>query len=881
LGIPIALIFFAVSRLRTALLTLCALSGAASAAAPAVEGEILVKLAGSVSWHDAQLFLARTGGTVVGHGAGTDYYRVYYPKGSVALAAATALSTSPRVYEAVPNRICNASGIGTSPTAPLQQYQWNLPAMRVDPFEPAARADGVTVAVLDTGVAYESYQDDRGTYEVAPDLAAVEFVPGYDFINGDAHANDDQRHGTHVASVIAATSGTTPMVRGVTLMPIKVLDAHSAGTELALAEGIIFAADNGADVINMSLAFPPGYFPSRMLSQAVDHAARKGVIMVAAAGNDAAGVVAYPAGFRDVIAVGASSLSSRFRARPGWGGVFEALIPAPYQNHGFKLDVLAPGGRIDGDANGDGFPEAILGQTFRPGQPTNFGYAFYAGTSQAAAEATGVVAAMKGADPTLDAFRARAYLTETAGQLGGFLSDNSGRGRLRASAALVAAAHPGRTDRTRVFANPIVTLHERGGRRTARALVEVLDDSGRPMRLAFVFGTFTGGAYATQVAFTGFDGVARFESPALTGQVVAFQVDAVAGIDRGLVFDRPQGFIRIDAVSLAMLSDFGAGIGTSPTGAGSGRTAAQAGDAGQADGIGTSPTEPTPATGDEANGIGTSPTEPAPPTGDEADGIGTSPTEPAPPTTDDSDGIGTSPTLPTPIASNGIGTSPTLATPTNAPLSLAFDPALFAGTGYRRTLLLPNFSWALAIVPMAVAVDEEWFLATFPGAAARRVVSHGRGVAGSPFHFDPSSFPTAVAVPDGDRFPLVVLTYTSGIGTSPTGIGTSPTGIGTSPTGIVVDGFAPGMDRAAANAMTETLSGWYLADAGLGPPPVPGPRVGPQVFGQLHRLYLGYTGFARKDTAQSVTAYGTALTAAGMSLASSGQGRGAGELQTP
>jgi hypothetical protein len=214
-------------------------------------------------------------------------------------------------------------------------------------------------------------------------------------------------------------------------------------------------------------------------------------------------------------------------------------------------------------------------------------------------------------------------------------------------------------------------------------------------------------------------------------------------------------------------------------------------------------------------------------------------------------------------------------------LSVGFDPALFAGTGYRRTLLLPNFSWALAIAPMAVGVDEEWFLATFPGAATRRVVSYGRGQAGSPFRFDARSFPAAVAVPDGDRFALVVLTYTSGIGTSPTGIGTSPTGIGTSPTGIVVDPLAAGMDRATANAMTQTLSGWYLADAGLGAPPVPGPGVGPGTFEQLHRLYVGYTGFASRDSAQSVTAYGTALTAAGLSLASSGQGRGAGELQTP
>src|SRR5262249_54996582 len=239
-----------------------------------------------------------------------------------------------------------------------------------------------------------------------------------------------------------------------------------------------------------------------------------------------------------------------------------------------KLDVLAPGGVIDGDANGDGFPEAVLAQTFVAGGAADVRVAFYAGTSQAAAEVTGLVAAMKAIDPTLDGFRARALLTETADELDGWLSDESGRGRVAADDVLRVVRRPSsRHVRPRYFADPIVTLHDRNGGTVARARVEIVGQDGAPVRFAFVFGTFTGGANDAQVGFTGFDGVAAFVSPPLSGKVVAFQVDAVAAFDwRGVTFDRPQGFIRIDAVSLAMLAAFGDGIGTSPTGIGTSPT---------------------------------------------------------------------------------------------------------------------------------------------------------------------------------------------------------------------------------------------------------------------------------------------------------------------
>ena len=101
----------------------------------------------------------------------------------------------------------------------------------------------MVVAVLDTGIAYEDF----GPYRKAPDFGTTVFVPGFDFINNDTHANDDNFHGTHVASVIAeATNNATGgagLAFGTALMPVKVLDDEGFGDTFAIAEGIDFAAD--------------------------------------------------------------------------------------------------------------------------------------------------------------------------------------------------------------------------------------------------------------------------------------------------------------------------------------------------------------------------------------------------------------------------------------------------------------------------------------------------------------------------------------------------------------------------------------------------------------------------------------------------------------
>jgi len=250
------------------------------------------------------------------------------------------------------------------------QYQWNFDDAAMGGVEAeeaweVSNGAGVVVAIIDTGIAYENYS----IYRRAPDLAGTAFSAGYDFVNGDAHPNDDNGHGTHVAGTVAQTTGNAAgaagLAYGATLMPIKVLGKNGSGSYSDVAAGIRFAADNGAEVINLSLGGPVG---ATYLEEALAYAYEKGVLIVAATGNDGAGSLAYPAAYNNyVIAVGATRYDQ---------------TKADYSNYGPGLDLVAPGGDLNIDQNSDGYGDGILQQTFG-GNVRNFGYYFYQGTSMA------------------------------------------------------------------------------------------------------------------------------------------------------------------------------------------------------------------------------------------------------------------------------------------------------------------------------------------------------------------------------------------------------------------------------------------------------------------------------------------------------------------
>ena len=545
-----------------------------TARGPAIASELVLRLALGDEETAAELVAAH-GGAIVWRGPRTGAYLARFVDDAAARSAWSALAQRPEVLDVSRNLVADGTGLSSSPGSPIQ---WNLPAMGLYPGFRSGDASGVQVAVLDTGVAYEDFEDARGVYALAPDLAGVEFHPGHDFVHDDAHPNDDHGHGTHVTGVMASTGSLEAVAPGVEIMPIKVLDRRNRGTELALAEGILFAAEQGADIANMSLSFAPAYFPSRFLQDAVDQASADGVVLIAAAGNHDRDVVTYPAAFREVIAVGASQLEPDIRIgseEAPWWRAARHLERASYSNRGYLIDVAAPGGSITQDLDGDGNPEAILAQSFAAADPTLFEYTFYAGTSQAAAHVSGAAALALARNPDLEPEEVRALLGETARReiWREPLSAGTGRGFVSGFwSSLFAESRLATRARAHHSASVRLSLVEDGDGRVARASVEVVDREGRPARGVEVFASFTGGVFESVRGMTDGDGRVQFRSSRLSDpRVVAFQVEAVVSGRRWWKeVDRPGGFVRIDSCSLDLLARFadevaeGSGLSSSP-----------------------------------------------------------------------------------------------------------------------------------------------------------------------------------------------------------------------------------------------------------------------------------------------------------------------------
>ena len=309
----------------------------------------------------------------------------------------SALAGDPAVAAVEPDLRRRASGEDPY----LQKAQRStMDAIRWTASLPGVPGGDLVVAVVDSGVAPDH-----------PDLKG-RVLAGYDAL-GLGSTDDHARHGTQVAGIIAAIAGNDLGVAGVAsgarILPVRVLGQDGYGYDSDIAQGVRWAADHGADVINLSLA---GYGSTTVLRDAVAYAHAAGAVVVAASGNGAGGHVAYPASYPHVVSV---------------GGVDGSLDPMGNSQWNEYLDLMAPGWRVmTTDAHGD----------LRSYWPA-------AGTSFSAAFVSAAAARVRAQNPGWGPDQVARRLTSTATDIGPHgWDERSGWGVLDLTRALGGTARP-------------------------------------------------------------------------------------------------------------------------------------------------------------------------------------------------------------------------------------------------------------------------------------------------------------------------------------------------------------------------------------------------------------------------------------------------------
>ncbi|WP_127575394.1 S8 family peptidase [Paenibacillus barengoltzii] len=267
----------------------------------------------------------------------------------------------PGSYYYEDDQVSDTQGTEETPEIPndllFSEYQWNLPIIETNRgWKLSKGSNDVIVAVVDTGVDLKH-----------PDLQG-RLLKGYNVINPDQEPTDDVGHGTHVAGIISANvnngEGIAGMMWGGKILPVKALDQSGSGTTYSVAQGIIWATDHGAKVINMSLG---NYADAQFLHEAIKYAYERDVVLIAATGNDNTERPGYPAAYPEVLSVSATDYN---------------MQKASFSNYGDYIDVMAPG-------------ESIA-STYPDNQ-----YAALSGTSMASPHVAALAALIRSVNPDL------------------------------------------------------------------------------------------------------------------------------------------------------------------------------------------------------------------------------------------------------------------------------------------------------------------------------------------------------------------------------------------------------------------------------------------------------------------------------------------------
>lgn len=358
---------------------------------PFVQGEFLVKFKPGSAADAVRNLNAENQATDIDSIRALGVTRMRVPTGSSVGEKVNAYKRNPNVQYAEPNFLATEEDIPNDPG--FSTVQWNLTKVQApQAWDISKGSRSVPIAIIDSGI-LPSHEDFSG-----------KLLAGFNFVDGNTTLTDTTGHGSIVAGSAGVNTnngvGIAGLARENPLMPLQVTDSTGSASYYNISQAIVFAADNGAKVINISLG---GVAESSLVTDAVTYAWGKGLVIVAAAGNNGTTGILYPAAQSPVLGVGATNIDD---------------VRANFSNMGPQLGVVAPGVQIY--------------STNRSGA-----YDAYSGTSYAAPQVAALAALIMSANSNLSNQQVVDLIKSTADPLGGSVpNDQYGHGRINALKAL-------------------------------------------------------------------------------------------------------------------------------------------------------------------------------------------------------------------------------------------------------------------------------------------------------------------------------------------------------------------------------------------------------------------------------------------------------------